>query len=92
MPFVCKSKLRTENGNISSYLPTILEKWENDFSTLLNPSNVEDVDNHIPESDRMHPVSDQEMNGLFTYNELKKQLRMQNVIKPQVLMKSWLMC
>ena len=38
---------------------------------MLNPSNGEDVDKYIHESERIHPMSDPAMNGLFIYNELK---------------------
>ena len=69
-------QVESENGSITNDIPTVLQKWKNDFSNLFNPNENEILDN---EANILHTIgaaqpmmNDPEMNGMFTCDELKK--------------------
>ena len=69
-------QVESENGSITNDIPTVLQKWKNDFSNLFNLNENEILDN---EATILHTIgaaqpmmNDPEMNGMFTCDELKK--------------------
>ena len=67
-------QVESENGSITNDIPTVLQKWKNDFSNLFNPNENEILDN---EANILHTIgaaqpmmNDTEMNGMFTCDEL----------------------
>ena len=69
-------QVESENGSITNDIPTVLQKWKNDFSNLFNPNENEILHN---EANILHTIgaaqpmmNDPEMNGMFTCDELKK--------------------
>ena len=38
-------QVESENGSITNDIPTVLQKWKNDFSNLFNPNENEILDN-----------------------------------------------
>ena len=78
-------QVESENGSITNDIPTVLQKWKNDFSNLFNPNKNEILDN---EANILHTIgaaqpmmNDPEMNGMFTCDELKKLSNAQNATK-----------
>ena len=69
-------KVENENGSVTTDIPVVLEKWKNDFSTLLNSdtNDTPDEQAHYQQTPTTM-MDDVEINGDFTYAEL------QNVLK-----------
>ena len=71
-------QVETDNGDINDNIPTVLDKWESDFSNLLNmpEDNLAESINLEPHPEIVPPMTyDVGMNGILTFEEMQKMIR-----------------
>ena len=71
-------QVETDNGDINDNIPTILDKWESDFSILFNPpeDNLAESIYFDPHPEIVQPMTyDNGMNGIVTFEEMQKMIR-----------------
>ena len=72
-------EVKLEDGSISNDMQTVMNRWKNDFSNLLNPINdTTDTDRPVivPNNNLNHAMlNDVELNGNITYEELCKVIK-----------------
>ena len=78
-------EVKLEDGCVTNDMPTVLNRWKTEFSNLLNPNSEgtdPNMDSNVPNNNTYPAVlNEDELNGIITYDELIKLLKMQAITK-----------